>query len=58
MDLSNAYKKLWKNSFNFKGTATRSEYWWIVLINFMIIYSLTLFGEELEMYLRQYTICT
>lgn len=31
-----AYKQFWKKYFNFKGVSTRSEYWWVFLINSLI----------------------
>ncbi|CAI2696252.1 hypothetical protein AKUA1404_14060 [Apilactobacillus kunkeei] len=31
-----AYKLFWKNYFNFTGVSTRSEYWWVFLINSII----------------------
>lgn len=30
-----AFKSYWKNYFNFKGRARRSEYWWMMLWNFI-----------------------
>ncbi|MBS7578028.1 MULTISPECIES: DUF805 domain-containing protein [unclassified Enterococcus] len=32
----NAYKNFWKNYTNFYGKATRSDYWLVVLANFLI----------------------
>ena len=32
----NAYKKFWLNYFNFNGRSTRSDYWYVVLANFLI----------------------
>ena len=34
--MATAYKKFWINFFNFKGRSTRSDYWYVVLINFVI----------------------
>lgn len=31
-----AFKRFWKNYANFSGRATRSEYWWWTLANFLI----------------------
>ena len=31
-----AYKKFWLNYTNFKGRASRSDYWYVVLANFII----------------------
>lgn len=31
-----AFKRFWKNYANFSGRATRSEYWWWFLVNFLI----------------------
>lgn len=32
-----AYKQYWKNYFNFKGVSTRAEFWWVFLINSLIL---------------------
>lgn len=29
--MTQSFKNFWKNYFNFTGTATRSEYWWLAL---------------------------
>ncbi len=34
--IGEAYKLYWKKSFVWKGRATRAEYWWPVLVNFLI----------------------
>ncbi|WKN29163.1 DUF805 domain-containing protein [Apilactobacillus kunkeei] len=31
-----AYKQFWKKYFNFSGVSTRSEFWWVFLINSVI----------------------
>lgn len=31
-----AYKKFLSNYANFKGCSSRSDYWWVVLCNFII----------------------
>ena len=31
-----AYKKFWINGINFSGRSTRSDYWYVVLANFLI----------------------
>ncbi|NBI01299.1 DUF805 domain-containing protein [Apilactobacillus kunkeei] len=31
-----AYKQFWKNYINFTGVSTRSEFWWVFLINSII----------------------
>lgn len=31
-----SYKKFWGNLFNFHGTATRSNYWWPIIINYLL----------------------
>lgn len=36
MSFLGAYKSFWKNYFNFKGRATRREYWFVALWNFII----------------------
>ena len=33
---SEAYKSYWKKYFTWKGRSTRAEYWWPVLVNFLI----------------------
>ena len=30
--------KMWKNTFNYKGTATRKEYWITLLLNILYMY--------------------
>lgn len=37
MTFLGAYKSFWKNYFNFKGKATRKEYWFVVLWNCIIM---------------------
>ncbi|CAK1247529.1 DUF805 domain-containing protein [Fructobacillus tropaeoli] len=32
MTMGASFKSFWKNYFNFTGTATRAEYWWMVLL--------------------------
>lgn len=39
-----AYKKFWQNFSNFKGRATRGEYWYVVLANFVIGFVLGFIG--------------
>ena len=34
--MASAYRKFWDNLLNFSGTATRSEYWWPVIINYIL----------------------
>lgn len=36
----NSYKKFWQNILNFSGIASRSEYWWPVIINSILGYIL------------------
>lgn len=36
--LKNCYKKFWQNYTNFSGRARRSEYWFVVLANFLIAF--------------------
>lgn len=31
-----AYKKFWKNSFDYKGKSNRKEYWYVALMNMFI----------------------
>ncbi|MBP2623340.1 DUF805 domain-containing protein [Streptococcus oricebi] len=31
-----AYKKYWKNYVNFEGRSSRSDFWWVVLVNVLI----------------------
>lgn len=33
-----AYKSYWHNFVNFKGRATRKEFWWSAFVNFMIVF--------------------
>lgn len=42
-----AYKKFFKNYANFRGVATREEYWWVILANFLIGFVLGLIGGML-----------
>lgn len=37
-----AFLRFWKRGLRFSGRASRSEYWWMVLINFAIVYGSTL----------------
>ncbi|PMD68221.1 DUF805 domain-containing protein [Companilactobacillus nuruki] len=32
----NSYKKFWDNIFNFSSTSSRSDYWWPVIINYIL----------------------
>ena len=34
----NAYKKYWKNYANFEGRSSRSDFWWVFLINVLIAF--------------------
>ncbi|WP_235068939.1 DUF805 domain-containing protein [Turicibacter sp. TJ11] len=36
MEFVEAYRSFWKNYFNFKGRATRSEFWFVVVWNMII----------------------
>ena len=36
MEFVEAYRSFWKNYFNFKGRATRSEFWFVVVWNLII----------------------
>ena len=41
----NSYKRFWIKAFDFKGRSTRSEYWFVVLANFLInLLILIIFG--------------
>ncbi|OLQ37460.1 transporter, partial [Oenococcus oeni] len=40
----NAYKKYWKNYFNFKDSSSRSDYWWLILANVIIFTILLIFS--------------
>lgn len=42
MTFLGAYKSFWKNYFNFKGRATRKEYWFVVLWNCIITLPLSI----------------
>ena len=35
-----AYKKFWKGYVDFEGRSTRSDYWFVVLANFLLIMAL------------------
>ncbi|HGL5650898.1 TPA: DUF805 domain-containing protein, partial [Enterococcus faecium] len=41
-DMITNYKKFWQNSFNYKGKATRKEYWLVALMNALIGFGLGL----------------
>ena len=36
VSMGEAYKRYWKKSFVWRGRATRAEYWWPMLVNFII----------------------
>ncbi|OIL16272.1 hypothetical protein ATW93_01095 [Oenococcus oeni] len=42
----NAYKKYWKNYFNFKDSSSRSDYWWLILANVIIFTILLIFSNK------------
>ncbi len=42
-----SYKKFWQNILNFSGTANRSEYWWPVIINWILAFVLMNLVESL-----------
>lgn len=31
-----AYKYYWENAFKYRATSTRADFWWPVLVNFII----------------------
>ena len=31
-----SYNRFWQNYANFKGRSTRADYWWVMLVNFLI----------------------
>tara|TARA_B100000212_G_C26934387_1_gene347454 strand:- start:66 stop:401 length:336 start_codon:yes stop_codon:yes gene_type:complete len=35
-EIIDAYKNFWLEAGNFKGSTTRSDWWWVQLINFII----------------------
>lgn len=43
------YIKAFQNYANFNGRATRSEYWWFFLINFIISIVFTIVGMQLKL---------
>lgn len=43
INLVSAYKKMFKNYANFKGRSRRSEYWYAILANVLIIFAAYLF---------------
>lgn len=38
ISMAQAFKNFWRNYFNFTGTATRAEYWWMTL--YLIIFTI------------------
>lgn len=42
MQMFEAYKNMWKNYFNFKGRARRSEYWLALVANLLVTLVLTI----------------
>lgn len=51
--MSQSFKSYWKNYFNFTGTATRAEYWWmavwsipIFIVWFIVTIMITVFSFE------------
>lgn len=42
------YINLWKNAFNFKGVATRSDFWLAMLVNFIAVIVLSVIGSIIE----------
>ena len=45
ISIGEAYKSYWKKSFVWSGRATRAEYWWPVLVNWLISLALSFFGN-------------
>lgn len=39
-----AYKKFWRGYVDFTGRSTRSDYWWVVLWNFIIYFVFGIFA--------------
>lgn len=37
MNYWDAYKLMWQRGFNFRDRATRPEYWWVALVNAVVI---------------------
>lgn len=31
-----SYKKFWNNTFDFSGTANKPDYWWPIIINYIL----------------------
>lgn len=47
------YIKAWNNYANFEGRSTRTEYWYFVLFNFLISFSISILDQTLNTdYLR------
>ena len=49
-----AYKHFWKKAFDFKGVSTRSQFWWSILITYVIdivLLIITLIGFAINGYL-------
>lgn len=42
-----SYKKFWSNLFNFSGTASRSEYWWAIILNYISGFIILMIGSAL-----------
>ncbi len=42
ISVGQAYRLFFKNYFNFKGRATRSEFWWVFIFNLLLTYVINL----------------
>ncbi|QFG51202.1 DUF805 domain-containing protein [Lactobacillus acetotolerans] len=42
-----SYKKFWSNLFNFSGTASRSEYWWAIILNYVLGFIILMIGSAM-----------
>ena len=42
MNLIQAYVRMWKKAFDFKSRATRKEFWFVFLVNYIISFVLSL----------------
>lgn len=40
----NAYKKYWQNYVNFEGRSSRSDFWWVALVHFLISFVFGIFS--------------
>ncbi|WP_129045150.1 DUF805 domain-containing protein [Companilactobacillus metriopterae] len=51
----NSYKKFWNNLIDFSGRANRPDYWWPIIINYVLGILIVLFGISLVTILENFT---